>query len=102
MRKREMNPCRVPCHLGRMGLAEVVVVGAGGVGVEAGGAVAGGEAVAGEAEPSLGGMSQTWGWPEGQKNCGDKFDRASAVSTGRRRRHGTLQSARLEHGDPGG
>ena len=33
MRKRGMSPCRVPCHLGRMGLA---VVGDGGVADEAG------------------------------------------------------------------
>jgi hypothetical protein len=84
-----------------MGLADVVVVGAGGVAVEAGAAVAGAEVVAEEPELSLGGMSQTWGWPEGQKNCGDRFDQAPAESTGRRR-HGTLRSARLEHGDPGG
>jgi hypothetical protein len=102
MRKREMSPCRVPCHLGRMGLAEVVVVGADGVGVEAGGAVGGAEIVAEEPAQSLGGTSQTCGWPEGRQNCGDKFDRASAESRDRRQVHGTLQSARPEHGDPGG
>jgi hypothetical protein len=59
-RKRGMSPCRVPCHLGRMGPADVVV-GAGGVGVEAGAAVAGAEVVAEEPGLSLGGMSQTWG-----------------------------------------
>jgi hypothetical protein len=99
MRKREKSPCRVPCHLGRMGL---VVVGAGGDAVEAGAEVAGAELVAEEAELSLGGMSQTWGWPEGRKNCGDRFDQASAENTGRRRQRGTLRSARLEHGDPVG
>jgi hypothetical protein len=99
MRKREMSPCRVPCHPGRIDPADVVVVGVRGDEVEAGAAVVG-EVVAEEHGPSLGGMSQTWG--EGQKNCGDKFDPASAESTGRRRRHGTLRSARLEHGDPGG
>jgi ribulose 1,5-bisphosphate synthetase/thiazole synthase len=57
-----MSPCRVLCHLGRMGLADVVVVGAGGVAVEAGAAVAGAAVVAEEPELSLGGMSQTWGW----------------------------------------
>jgi hypothetical protein len=98
-RKREMSPCQVPCHLGRMGL---VVVGCGGDGVEAGEAVAGAEVVAEEPELSLGGTSQTWGWPEGPKNWGGKFDQASAESTGRRRRRDTLRSARLEHGDPGG
>jgi hypothetical protein len=86
-----------------MGLAAAaVVVGAGGVAVDAGAAVAAAEVVAEEPDLSLGGMSQTWGWPEGQKHCGDKFDQASAESTGLRRRHGTLRSARLEHGDPGG
>jgi hypothetical protein len=90
-----------------MGLAiaaAVVVVGAGGVAVavDAGAAVAAAEVVAEEPDLSPGGMSQTWGWPEGQKHCGDKFDQAPAESTGRRRRHGTLRSARLEHGDPGG
>jgi hypothetical protein len=97
-----MIPCRVPCHLGRMGLAYVVVVGAGGVAVEAGATVAGAEVVAQEPGLSLGSMSQTCWWPEGQKNCGDKFDQTSAESAGRRRRHDTLRSARLEHGDPGG
>jgi hypothetical protein len=42
-----------------MGLADVVVVGAGGVAVEAGAAVAGAEVVGEEPELSLGGMSQT-------------------------------------------
>jgi hypothetical protein len=102
MRKREMSPCRVPYHLGRMGLVDVVVVGAGGVAVEGGAAVAGAEVVAEEPELSSVGMSQTWGWPEGQKNRGDKFDQASVESTGRRRRHDTLRNALLEHGDPGG
>ena len=97
-----MSPCRVPCRLGRTGPADVVVVGAGGVGVGAGVAVAGAEVVAEEPEQSLGGTSQTWGWPEGGRSCGGKFDRASAESTGRRRLHDTLQSARLERGDPGG
>jgi hypothetical protein len=101
MRKREMSPCRVPCHLGRMYLADVVVGGGGGA-VEAGAVVAGAEVVVEEPGPSLGGKSQTWGWPEGQKNHVDKFDQASAESTGRRRRRGTLRSGRLEHGDPGG
>ena len=72
MRKREMSPCRVPCYLGRADLADVVavvvVVGPGGVAVEAGAAVAGAEVVAEEPELSLGGMSQNWGWSEGQKN----------------------------------
>jgi hypothetical protein len=99
MRKRETSPCRVPCRLGRMGPADV---GAGGVGVEAGGAVGGAEVVAEEPEQSLGSMSQTCGWREGPQNCGDKIDRASAGSTGRRRVHGTLRNARLERGDPGG
>ena len=99
MRKREMSPCRVPCHLGQMGLADV---GVGGVGVEVGGAVGGAEVVAGEPEPSLGGMTRTCGWWEGPKNYRDKFDRASAGSTGQRRQHGTLRNARLERGDPGG
>ncbi len=85
-----------------MGLADVVVVGAGCVGVEAGAAVAAAEIVAKEPELSSGGMSQNWGWPEGQKSCGDKSDQAPAESTGHRRRHGTLRSDRLEHGDPGG
>jgi hypothetical protein len=67
-----------------MGLADVVVVGAGGVGAEAGAAVAGAEVVAKEPELSLGGMSQTWGWPEGQKYCWDKSDQAQAECTGRR------------------
>ena len=40
---REMSPCRVPCHLGRMGSVDAAVVGAGGVVVEAGVAVAGAE-----------------------------------------------------------
>jgi len=86
-----------------MGLADVVgVVGAGGIGVEAGATVAGAEVVVEEPELSLGGMSQNWGWPEGQKYCGDKFDQAPAESTGRRRRRrGTLRRARLEYGDPG-
>ena len=85
-----------------MGLADVVVVGAGCVGVEAGAAVAAAEVVAKEPELSSGGMSQNWGWPEGQKYCGDKSDQAPAESTGRRRRRrGTLRRARLEYGDPG-
>ncbi len=94
-----MSPCRVPCHLGRADLADVVVVvvGPGGVAVEAGAAVAAADVVAKEPELSLGGMSQNWGWPEGQKYCGDKFGQAPAQSTGRRRRHGTLRSARLEY-----
>jgi hypothetical protein len=83
MMKRETSPCRVPCHLGRMGFA-VVVVSADGVAVEAGVAAAGIEVLAEEPEPSLGGMSRNWGWPEGQKNCGDMFDQAPAESTGRR------------------
>ena len=94
-----MSPCRVPCHLGRMGL---VAVGAGGDVFVAGVAGVGAEVVAEEPELSLGGMSRTWGWPGGQKNCREKFDRASAESTGRRRQHGTLRSARLERGDPVG
>jgi hypothetical protein len=61
-----------------MGLADIVVVGAGGVPIEAAAAVAGAEVVAEEPELSLGGMSQTWGWSEGQKNCGNKFDQATA------------------------
>ena len=65
MRKREMSPCRVPCHLGQMGLADVVVVGAGDVAVEAGAVVAGTEVVTEEPGLSLGGMSQTWHWAEG-------------------------------------
>ena len=85
-----------------MGLVEVDVVGAGGDAVEAGVALAAAEVVAEELEQSLGGMGQTWRWPGGRKNRGDKFDQASAESTGRRRPHGTLRSARLEHGDPGG
>ena len=101
MRKREMSPCRVPCHLRQISLADVVV-GAGGVAVGAGAAVAVDEVVAEEPELSWGGMCQTWGWPSGQRNYGDKFDQGPAESTGRRRRHGTLRSARLEHGDPGG
>jgi len=48
-----------------MGLADVAVVGAGGVVVEAGAVVAGTEVVTEEPELSLGGMRQTWGWPEG-------------------------------------
>ena len=63
---------------------------------------AGAEVVTSEPELSLGGMCQTWGWPEGRKNCGDIFDREPAESIGRRRRHGTLRNAQLEHGDPGG
>ena len=82
-----------------MGLADV---GVGGVGVEVGGAVGGAEVVAGEPEPSLGGMTRTCGWREGPKNYRDKFDRASAGSTGRRQQHDTLRNARLERGDPGG
>ena len=49
MRKRAMSPCRVPCHLGRMGLG---VVGGGGVAVEDGGAAAGAEVVTSEPELS--------------------------------------------------
>lgn len=98
-RKRGTSPCRVPCHLGRMVPADVV---AGGVEVLAGGGVGGAEVVAEGAEPSLGGTSQTCGWLECPKNCGDKVDRASAGRTGRRRIHGTLRNARLERGDPGG
>ena len=94
-----MSPCRVPCHLGRMGL---VVVGAGGDVVEAEAADAGAELVAEEAVLNLGGMSQTWGWTGGRKNCGDKFDLAWAESTGRRRQHDTLRSAPLAHGGPVG
>jgi len=72
------------------------------VAVEVGAAVAGAEVCSRGPELSLGGMSQTLGWPEGGGSYGDKFDRASAESRGRRRLHDTLQSARLEHGDPGG
>jgi hypothetical protein len=99
MRKRETSPCRVPCRLGRMGPADVVVDG---VVVEAGGGVGGAEVVVEKPELRLGDMSQTCGWPEGPKNCGDKIDRASAESMGRRRPHETLQSGRPERGDPGG
>jgi len=60
MKMPEMSPCRVPCHLGRMGSVDAAVVGAGGVVVEAGVAVAGAEDVAEEGELSRGGMSQTW------------------------------------------
>jgi hypothetical protein len=72
-----------------MSLADVVIVG---VAVDAVAAVAGAEVVAEEPELSSGGMSQLWGWSEGQKNCGDKFDQAPAESRGRRRRrrHDTL------------
>ncbi|SRR5258708_4613583 len=99
MKKRGMSPCQVPCHLDRMG---PVVVDAGGAAVGAGAEVAGAEVVASEPELSGGGMNQTWGWPKGRKNCGDKVDRAPAERMGRRRRHDTLRSARPEHGDPGG
>ena len=84
-----------------MGHADVVVVDAGGVALEAGAAVAGADVVAEEPEPSLGGTSHTWGWQEGQKNCGDKFDQTPAESMGQRR-HGTLRSALLDYEDPGG
>ena len=100
MRKREMSPCRVPCHLGRMGL--VVVVDGGGGAVVAGVVVAGAEVVAEEPEQSWGCKSQTWGWPEGQRSYGDMFAQASAESMGRRRRHDTLRNARPEHEGPGG
>lgn len=78
MRKQEMSPCRVSCHLCQIGLADIVVVGAGGVAVEAGG-----EVVAEKPELSLGDTSQTWGWPEGEKHSGDKSEQAPAESTGR-------------------
>ena len=84
-----------------MGLADDNIVGAGGVAVEAGPVVAGAEVVAEEPELSLGGTSQTWGWFDGQKICGDKSDQAPAESTDRWQGHGTLRSDRLEHGDPG-
>ena len=74
-----------------------VDVGGGAVGVAA--EVAGGVHVAEEVERS---MSQTWRWGEGPNNWGDKSDPGPAGSTGRRRRHGTPQSAPPGHGDPGG
>ena len=69
MRKWEMSPCRILCHLSRMGLADVVLVGADGIAVETAAAAAGAEVVAEEPELRLGGMIQNW--PEGQNNCGD-------------------------------
>ncbi len=69
-----LGPSRLGRRKRRLGLADVVVVGAGGV------------------------AAGTWGRSRGQKYCGDKFDKALAESTGRRRLHGTLRSARLEHG----
>jgi hypothetical protein len=85
-----------------MDLADDGVVGAGGVAVEVEAAVAGAEVVAKEPELSLGGMSQTWGWPDGQKICGDRCDQARAENTDCLWRHGTLRNDRLGHGDPGG
>jgi hypothetical protein len=75
-----------------MGLVDDNVLGVGSVAAEAGAAVAGAEVVAEEPELSLGGMSQTLGWPDGQKICGDKSDQPPAESTGHRRRYGTLRS----------
>lgn len=80
-----------------MDLADIIVVEASRVAIEAGAAVAGASVV-------LGRYYQTWGWPKGQKNRGrgDTFDQALAQSKGRHRRHGTLRSPRLEYRDPRG
>ena len=66
---------------------------------EAGVEIAGGFRVAERAGQR---MSQIWRWGEGPNNWGGRLDQASAGSTGRRRRHGTLQSVLRGHGDLGG
>lgn len=57
-RKQEMSPCRVPCHLSRMGPVGEVVVGAGIAEVEAGAEVVGAVLVGDEHEPN----GRVWGW----------------------------------------
>jgi hypothetical protein len=57
--------------------------------------------VAEDPELNDGHTSRVWGWQKGLNNCGDKVDKIPAESMGRRR-HGTLRSAPLQHGDPGG
>ena len=52
MRKQEMSPCRVPCHLCRMGLVGTVVVGAGIAAVGAGAEVVGAVLVEDEPDPN--------------------------------------------------
>ena len=61
MRKREMSPCRVSCHLSD----DAVAVNAGGV-VGAGDDVAGAALVADESEGCTG---QIWGYQEGLSSC---------------------------------
>lgn len=101
-RKREKSPCQVPCHLGRTAPAGAAVVGAGGGVVGAGPEVAGAVLVALEAGQSAGCMSHIWCWQQELNSWEDKLGRAPAESKGRRRRHGTLQSAPRVHADPGG
>ena len=54
-------------------------------------------------EPELNGgcTSHVWGWQKGLDNCGDKVDQIPAESMDQRR-HGTLRSVPLQHGNPGG
>jgi hypothetical protein len=76
MRKREMRPCRVPCLLGQMGLADDDVVGA------AVGAVAAAEVVSEKPWLSWGGMGRPWGWPEGQKGDPGGWDHSMCSNCG--------------------
>lgn len=97
LRKRKMSQCQVPCHLGRMDLVGVVVVGAGStvVGAET-------EVAAAAKEPQLNERcrSQVWGWQKGLNNRGNKVDQVPVESMGRR--HGNLRDTLVKHGDPGG
>ena len=78
MRKQEMSPCRVPCHLGQMCPVHVLVVGAGIVVVGAGTEIFGAVVLSAERppEPELYEeyTSQVWSWQKGPNNCRDKVD----------------------------
>ena len=89
-------PCH-DCHLGGMNPFGVVV-GAGSTAVGAGAEVA---LVAEEPELNDEYTSHVCGWQKRPNNCGDKVGQIPTESMGRRR-HGTLRSAPLQHGDPGG
>jgi hypothetical protein len=94
---------RVPYHLGRTDPVDTVDVGAGGSSpvIGAGAEVAGAVLVAEEPEPGKVRTSRMLGWQKEPNNCRNKVDQVQAERMGRQR-HGSLRSAPLGHGDPGG